>query len=87
MYVDTGSSVLYIPSKSRDLVDENNKILTEWKRFEIIVLAYEKGRKEKLHRKLRIKQKDHHKKGGTQVRRNSGTRRNADFKYPMFDLR
>ena len=87
MYVDTGSPVLYIPSKSRDLADENNKILTEWKRFEIIVLAYEKGRKEKLHRKLRIKQKDHHKKWGTQVRRNSGTRRNADFKYPMFDLR
>ena len=33
------------------------------------------------------KQKDHHKKGGTQVLRNSGTRRNADAKYPMFDLR
>ena len=31
VYIDTGSSVLYIPSKSRDLVDENNKILTEWK--------------------------------------------------------
>ena len=23
--------VLYIPSKSRDLADENDKILTEWK--------------------------------------------------------
>ena len=29
VYIDTGSPVLYIPSKSRDLVDENNKILTE----------------------------------------------------------
>jgi hypothetical protein len=31
VYIDTGSPVLYIPSKSRDLVEENNKILTEWK--------------------------------------------------------
>jgi hypothetical protein len=31
VYIDTGSPVLYIPSKSRDLADENNKILTEWK--------------------------------------------------------
>jgi hypothetical protein len=30
VYIDTGSPVLYIPSKSRDLADENNKILTEW---------------------------------------------------------
>ena len=30
--------VLYIPSKSRDLADENNKILTEWKWFETTVL-------------------------------------------------
>jgi hypothetical protein len=32
--------VLYIPSKSRDLVDENKKILTEWKWFETTVLQY-----------------------------------------------
>jgi len=38
VYIDTGSPVLYIPSKSRDLVDENNKVLTEWKWFEKIVL-------------------------------------------------
>jgi len=31
--------VLYIPSKSRDLADENNKILTEWKWFETTVLV------------------------------------------------
>jgi len=31
VYIDTGSSVLNIPSKSRYLADENNKILTEWK--------------------------------------------------------
>jgi hypothetical protein len=30
--------VLSIPSKSRDLADENNKHLTEWKWFETIVL-------------------------------------------------
>jgi hypothetical protein len=34
MYIDTERPVLYIPSKSRDLADENNKILTEWKWFE-----------------------------------------------------
>jgi hypothetical protein len=28
VYIDTGSPVLYIPSKSRDVADENNKILT-----------------------------------------------------------
>jgi hypothetical protein len=28
VYIDTGSSVPSIPSKSRDLADENNKILT-----------------------------------------------------------
>jgi hypothetical protein len=27
----TGSPMLNIPSTSRDLADENNKILTEWK--------------------------------------------------------
>jgi len=27
-----------VPSKSRDLADENNKILTEWKWFETTVL-------------------------------------------------
>jgi hypothetical protein len=31
VYIDTGSSVPGVPSKSRDLADENNKILTEWK--------------------------------------------------------
>ena len=31
VYIDTGSSVPEVPSKSRDLADENNKILTEWK--------------------------------------------------------
>jgi hypothetical protein len=31
VYLDTGSSVPGVPSKSRDLVDENNKTLTEWK--------------------------------------------------------
>ena len=35
-------SVLYIPSKSRDLADKNNKILTEWKWFETTV-----GKKER----------------------------------------
>ena len=39
VYIDTGSSVLYIPSKSRDLADENNKILLEWKWFETTVLT------------------------------------------------
>jgi hypothetical protein len=29
------------PSKSRDLADENNKILTEWKWFETTVLKWE----------------------------------------------
>ena len=38
VYIDAGSPVLYIPSKSRDLADENNKILTEWKWFETTVL-------------------------------------------------
>ena len=40
MYIDTGSSVPGVPSKSRDLVDENNKIVTEWKGFETTVLPY-----------------------------------------------
>ena len=31
VYIDTGSSVPAVPSKSRDLADKNNKILTEWK--------------------------------------------------------
>ena len=31
VYIDAGSSMPINPSKSRDLVDENNKILTEWK--------------------------------------------------------
>ena len=39
VYIDTGSPVPNIPSKSRDLADENNTILTEWKWFETIVLC------------------------------------------------
>jgi hypothetical protein len=31
VYIDTGNSVPGVPSKSRDLADENNKILTEWR--------------------------------------------------------
>ena len=31
VYIDTRSSVPGVPSKSHDLADENNKILTEWK--------------------------------------------------------
>jgi hypothetical protein len=31
VYIDTGSSVPISPSESRDLADENNKILTKWK--------------------------------------------------------
>ena len=38
VYIDTGSSVPGVPSKSRDLADENYKILTEWKWFETTVL-------------------------------------------------
>ena len=30
VYIDTGSPVLNIQSKSCDLANENNKILTEW---------------------------------------------------------
>jgi hypothetical protein len=33
VYIDTGCSMSISPSKSRDLADENNKILTEWKFF------------------------------------------------------
>ena len=40
VYIDTGSSMLIILSKSRDLADENKKILTEWKWFETTVLFY-----------------------------------------------
>ena len=31
VYIDTGSSMPISPSKSRDVADGNNKILTEWK--------------------------------------------------------
>jgi hypothetical protein len=31
VYIDTGGSMPITPSKSRDLADENNNILTEWK--------------------------------------------------------
>ena len=39
VYIDTGSSMPISPSKSRDLAEENNKILTEWKWFETTVLV------------------------------------------------
>ena len=38
VYIDTESPVHNIPSKSRDLAEENNKVLTEWKLFETTVL-------------------------------------------------
>jgi hypothetical protein len=41
VYIDTGSSIQISPSKSRDLADENNKMLTEWKWFETTVLLPE----------------------------------------------
>ena len=31
VFIDTGSPMLNIPSKSRDLADENKNVLTEWK--------------------------------------------------------
>jgi hypothetical protein len=31
VYIDTGSSMPISKSKSRDLADENNKLLVEWK--------------------------------------------------------
>ena len=31
VYIDTGSSMPISPSKSRDVADGNNTILTEWK--------------------------------------------------------
>jgi hypothetical protein len=41
VYIDTGSSIQISPSKSGDLADENNKMLTEWKWFETTVLLPE----------------------------------------------
>ena len=38
VYIDTGSPVPSIPSKSRGLADENKKVLTEWKWIETTVL-------------------------------------------------
>jgi cobalamin-dependent methionine synthase I len=38
VYIGTGSSMPISPSKSRDLADENNKILTEWKWSETTIL-------------------------------------------------
>ena len=38
VYIDTGSSMPTSPSKLRDLADDNNKILTEWKWFETTIL-------------------------------------------------
>jgi hypothetical protein len=40
VYIDTGSPVPNIPSKSRGLVDENKKKLTEWKWFETSISKY-----------------------------------------------
>jgi hypothetical protein len=37
VYIDTGSSMPISPSKSRDVADESNTILTEWKLFETTV--------------------------------------------------
>jgi hypothetical protein len=39
VYIDTGNSMQINPSKSRDLANENNKILTEWKWFETTVIC------------------------------------------------
>ena len=39
VYIDTGSSMQINPSESRDLAEENNKILTEWKWFETTVFS------------------------------------------------
>jgi hypothetical protein len=44
VYIDTGSPVPNIPSKSRDLADENNKMLTEWKWFETTVISDDNAR-------------------------------------------
>jgi hypothetical protein len=38
LYIDTGSSMLINPSKSHDLADENNKMLTEWKNVKLYVV-------------------------------------------------
>ena len=43
VYIDTVSSMPISPSKSRDLADENNKILTEWKWFETTVFHSWRG--------------------------------------------
>ena len=40
VYIDTGSPMPNIPSKSRGLADENKKFLTEWKWFETSVLKH-----------------------------------------------
>jgi hypothetical protein len=37
VYIDTGCLMPISPSKSRDLADEHNTILTEWKWFETTV--------------------------------------------------
>jgi hypothetical protein len=39
VYIDIGSPIHNIPSKSRGLADENKKVLTEWKWFETSVLV------------------------------------------------
>jgi hypothetical protein len=42
VYIDTRSTMPIRPSKSRDLAEENNQILTEWKWFETTVLVVHK---------------------------------------------
>ena len=39
VYIDTGSPVPSIPSKSRGVADKNEKILTEWKLFKTSVFV------------------------------------------------
>jgi hypothetical protein len=39
VYIDTGSSVPNIPSKSRGFADENQKLKTEWILFETSVFS------------------------------------------------
>jgi hypothetical protein len=41
VYIHAGNSMPISPSKSHDLADENNKILTEWKWFETTVLGFD----------------------------------------------
>jgi phage terminase large subunit-like protein len=53
VYIDTRSSMPISPSKSRDLADENNKILTEWKWFETTIENTSPDRDSNSQRKYR----------------------------------